>query len=60
MRTQIEMWKEDVWDKQDEIDPEKELYWNSLALGYFLGLGLSIEDAHESVREAGNQAQGWM
>jgi len=59
MLTQIEQWKQDVWDKQKEIDPDNELYWNSLALGYFLGLGLSIDDAHDSVRDASNQAQGW-
>jgi len=50
MQTQIERWKQDVWDKKDEIDPHSEFYWYSLALGYFLGLGLSIEDAQDSVR----------
>lgn len=52
MRTQIEQWKEDVWDKQEEVDPDNEYLWTSLALGYFLGLGMSIEDAEESVRLA--------
>jgi len=52
MRTQIERWKKDVWDKQDEVDPDSELYWRHLALGYFIGLGMSIEDAEDSVRLA--------
>jgi len=55
MRTQIESWKADVWDKQTEVDPDNELYWSHLALGYFLGLGLSPEHAAESVREADKQ-----
>ena len=55
MQTQIERWKQDVWDKQKDVDPENELYWSHLALGYFIGLGLSIDDAHDSVREASKQ-----
>ena len=55
MRTQIEQWKHDVWDKQKDVDPDNELYWESLAYGYFLGLGLSVDDAHESVREESKQ-----
>ena len=55
MRTQIESWKADVWDKREEIDPDDDLLWSHLALGYFLGLGLSNEDAHDSVREASKQ-----
>ena len=55
MRTQFESWKEDVLDKQEQVDPENELYWSHLALGYFLGLGMSIEDAQDSVRLADKQ-----
>ena len=55
MRTQIESWKEDVLDKWEEIDPHSEELWHSLALGYFLGLGLSPEDAATSVRQADKQ-----
>jgi hypothetical protein len=55
MRTQIEQWKKDVWDKQDEVDPDSQLYWGHLALGYFLGLGMSIEDAEDSVRLADDE-----
>lgn len=51
MLTQFESWKRDVYDKADEIDPSHEEHlWKSLALGYFIGLGLSIEHAEESVR----------
>lgn len=52
MRTQIEKWKHNVWDKQKDVDPENELYWGSLALGYFIGLGMSVQDAEDSVRLA--------
>ena len=53
MRTQIEAWKQDIWDKQDEVDPDNETHdWESLALGYFVGLGMSSEDAEESVKLA--------
>ncbi len=53
MRTQIEAWKKDVWDKQAEVDPDNETHdWGSLALGYFIGLGMSVEDAEDSVRLA--------
>ena len=55
MLTQIERWKKDVWDKQKEVDPDNELYWESLAFGYFIGLGLSIDDAYDYVREPSKQ-----
>ncbi len=51
MRTQIESWKQDVWDKRTEVDPDDKLYWGSLAFGYFLGLGLSIADAHNAIEK---------
>lgn len=52
MRTQIETWEQNVWDKRTKVDPDNELYWSHLALGYFLGLGLSVDDAHDAVDEA--------
>jgi hypothetical protein len=55
MRTQIEKWKIDVWDKREEVDPDNELYWSHLALGYFIGFGMSLEDAQESVRMASEE-----
>lgn len=53
--THIEKWKHNVRHKWEEIDPHSEELWGSLALGYFLGLGLSPEDAADSVREADEQ-----
>ncbi len=55
IQTQIELWKKNVWDKRKDVDPHDELYWESLAYGYFLGLGLSIDEAHDSVHEASKQ-----
>ena len=55
IQTQIELWKKNVWDKQEEVDPGNERDWADLALGYFIGLGMSIEEAEDSVREASKQ-----
>ena len=52
MQTQYEQWKYNVRDKWEEIDPHSEEDWHSLAFGYFLGLGLSVEDAQQSVAKA--------
>lgn len=52
MRTQIELWKENVYDNASEIDPNDKHLWESLALGYFLGLRMSLEEAQESVELA--------
>jgi len=52
MRTQFERWEQDVYKKWEEVDPHSTEDWHSLAYGYFIGLGLSPEDAYESVAQA--------
>lgn len=41
----IEKWKELVYNKADEIDPDQECDWWDLALGFFLAREFSIEEA---------------
>lgn len=46
----VEVWKRGVFDKADVLDPGYEHDWRSLALGFALGNGHSIELAEEFVR----------
>lgn len=41
----VKRFKQDVWDKADEIDPSDEELWVSLAYGFFLACGIGIERA---------------
>lgn len=43
----IQAWKEKVYDKQKEVDPDNEHHWYSLALGFALGLGYEPKQACE-------------
>lgn len=40
-------WRENVFDNSGAIDPLEEEYWPSVALGFALGKGKSVEDARE-------------
>jgi hypothetical protein len=42
-------WKESVYDNVDEVDPGYEELWSSLALGFALGAGHTVEDAKKFV-----------
>lgn len=39
-------YKTQVCDQADEIDPDNSRDWHSMALGFFLGKGLSLEEAN--------------
>ncbi len=44
----INIFKEEVLDKANLIDPfNDECYWDSLALGWALGKGMSIKEAKD-------------
>lgn len=43
-------WKLKVYDKANEIDPNDELCWYSLSVGFALQAGLSPEDANHFAR----------
>jgi len=45
MEELIEMWKKEICDKSEEIDPEEELCWKSLFVGFLIGKGIDIETA---------------
>jgi hypothetical protein len=45
----ITSWKELIYDKVDEIDPEYEHLWKSIALGFAIGRGYTLEQAHEFI-----------
>lgn len=42
----IKKWKENVYDKEQEIDPDQEQDWRSMAIGFALGCGYSTEEAY--------------
>jgi hypothetical protein len=44
-------WMEKVFKKGSVVDPSDEFCWKSLAVGFFLGKGFSIEEARELSRE---------
>lgn len=42
-----EAWIRDVYERAKEIDPEEERDWYDLAIGFFLGCGLTSKRATE-------------
>ena len=38
-------WRTEVFDRGEDIDPNDEHLWSSLALGFALGRGATIEQA---------------
>lgn len=40
-------WKEEVYDKAEEVDPSDEFVWRGVAIGFLLGCGFSIEEARK-------------
>jgi len=45
----VKQWKAQVFANPGDIDPENKEDWESLALGFALGKGLTAEDAHAFV-----------
>ena len=43
----IELFKKEVTDRSEEVDPCEEEHWGSLTLGWAIAKGLSPEDAKE-------------
>jgi hypothetical protein len=43
------MWIEEIYNKSFELDSADEYCWKSLAYGFFLGKGLSKEEAEEMI-----------
>jgi len=39
--------KKDICDKSKDIDPNEELQWRDMSIGYFLAKGVDVNIAHE-------------
>jgi hypothetical protein len=39
-------YKKIVCDNSGDVDPQDEYHWFGLALGFFLGYGLTLDEAH--------------
>jgi len=48
----IKSWHENVYSKTEEIDPDDQYYWESLAYGFFLGKGVKAKLAIALARVA--------
>jgi hypothetical protein len=46
-----EAWYERVWKQRYEVDSGEEYIWEGLALGFFLGFGATLDEAHELLKE---------
>ena len=47
----IARWKDEVVGRGEEIDPNDEIDWYDMAVGFFLGAGLSPDTALEHALE---------
>jgi hypothetical protein len=41
----VTRWTREVWDKQEDVDPNNESRWGDLAMGFALGNSLSPDQA---------------
>jgi len=41
----VDMWKKEVYDKVESIDPDSELHWESLATGWAIAKGMTPDKA---------------
>ena len=44
-------WRNQIYDCAANVDPDEELCWRSLAIGFFMARGLSIEEAKDRYEE---------
>jgi hypothetical protein len=42
-------WHNEIYDRSDDIDPDADYDWKSLAIGFFLGKGLTADEAKDLV-----------
>lgn len=40
-------WKEMVYDKGEEVDPDSEYIWEGVAVGFFIARGLTADEARD-------------
>ena len=53
-----EQWKQDIYDRADEVDPSSEMQWQDMAFGYAIAKGCDFDQAEEFIREI--QLRGWL
>lgn len=46
-----EQFKQEICEREKEIDPNEELDWFSMSIGYFIAKGLSVQDAFNLASE---------
>ncbi len=51
----VKKFKEEVYDRAKEIDPENERDWFDMAYGYFLGNGVDRDTAFDLALESTNR-----
>ena len=55
----LEKFKTEICNRSKEVDPESERDWYCMSYGFFLALGLSIEDAEDAACKARYDHQYW-
>lgn len=51
--------KTEICERGSEIDPDEELDWNALSVGWALANGLSVDEAHDFARIVGYTYHYW-
>jgi len=54
----LEEFKTSMCDESSTVDPDDEHDWYCLAVGWFLGKGASVDDAHELAQETKDAHDG--
>jgi len=48
----LHRFQREVCERAGDVDPGGELHWESLAIGFFVGVGLSVDESHRCYLEA--------
>lgn len=46
----VQEWVDRVFEKADDVDPNRTQVWRDLCVGFFLGRGLTPPEAHDLAR----------
>ncbi len=59
MNKLLEEFKKEVCERAKEVDPQEELDWYALSIGFFLAKGATLEEAEKLAVEARYTHQYW-
>lgn len=59
LQTYLQKFKVQVCDRAAEVDPSDEYDWFALSLGFFIALGLTLDDANALAIEARYDHHYW-